>query len=233
MPKITDQNGNLKVTQGFSGQVLSGYISSGQVGQFALSSGSVTSGAIASGSVGHFALSSGSVGSGNIASGSVGSFALASGSVGSYSQAIFYNSGGLFLGLVANGTISGITGIAIQSGNQAIAAGSGKVAIGVNANNALSGANVSIISDGIMIATTSGMPLTISGITPGSMIYINMGSTQPGIITWNSGGLTTHGTLSTVFSGNILCQPIGTSISSGILFIQTGVQAMYVSGILP
>lgn len=186
----------------FIDQVASGIVSSGEIGNAA-----VTSGSYASGSIGTFHISSGGILSGNIASGQLGQFhhgsgAINSGQVGS-GLVVTYSRNVMDDTLTTAETVSGGFPVAIESGGRLVNAQAGSglrmPAVGVAANNGLSGASVNYVTFG-RLQLTSGMDSLFSG--------------QVGRPLWiaAAGGLTATKPVATA-----LAQRMGIAVSGGLM----------------
>ena len=226
---LADQKGYIKKSDGTivtvsqaslgSGQVISGNIASGQIGQFHFSNGAVTSGAIASGSVGSVHIADGAIRSGEIASGSIGQFHLSSGSV---------TSGTLGNNSVVSGSVA-----SGQIGTFHIASGgvlSGNIASGQVGQFHLSSGSVTsgAISSGVVGVNHLASGSVTSGAIASGVIGINhlaSGSVRSGAISsgvigqfHHASGSVTSGHIgnNAVVSGSIASGTIGTfHFSSG------------------
>ena len=176
-----------------SGNIVSGYIASGQIGinhlasgvisTAALGSGQVASGSIASGSVGQFKLSSGAVNSGHIGNNAVVSGSIASGSIGNFHLA----SGAVTSGEIGNAAV--VSGSIASGSVGTVHIASGSITSDLIASGAIINADVAdnAVTSGKIASGTIGVLHISSGgvqnvnIASGAVLSGNIASGQIGI----------------------------------------------------
>ena len=176
-----------------SGNIVSGYIASGQIGinhlasgvisTAVLGSGQVASGSIASGSVGQFKLSSGAVNSGHIGNNAVVSGSIASGSIGNFHLA----SGAVTSGEIGNAAVVSGSIASGSVGTFHIASGSitsdliasGAIINADVADNAVTSGKIASGSIGTLHISSGGVQNV--NIASGAVLSGNIASGQIGI----------------------------------------------------
>jgi len=199
-------------------KIVSGNVTSGDLGDAVVNSGNVASGAITGAAGGgSFNIASGTLGTNDLGSGAIVSGLVASGQLGRYHR----NSGTVVDLIACEMAISGIIAVAWGSGGCFVvaaqpASGLRLPAIGVVAGNFLSGAVVPIVRRGWVTSTNSGV---IASGFPGQNLFVGSGGlivNQSGFMAGASSGAGPGGCAFASGLSGALVQRIGVAVSGGI-----------------